>query len=186
VPSINITSLTEAVNRGDTVVIPIGNGDTGHVPATSVELGNNGYTNIHVVIPMELSVPLQHNAVANITFDAEGILDEIIWDDLVTLRDLNSVKGYVTDFTLSEYGGTYNLAALADAVTKNKTIIIPWGGEWTGYSVVNNATIDDDFITLFCHLNSERNPLSNYSGEVYINLDRAGRCVDEVLTYSGQ
>ena len=93
---------------------------------------------------------------------------------------------YVTDFTLSEMSDTYDMEALADAVTKNKTIIVPWGGEWTGYSVVNNVTIDDDFITLFCHLNSERNPLSNYSGEVYINLDRAGRCVDEVLTYSGQ
>lgn len=93
---------------------------------------------------------------------------------------------YVTDFTLLEWTDTYDMEALADAVTNNKTIIIPWGGEWTGYSVVNNVTIDDDFITLFCHLNSERNPLSNYSGEVYINLDRAGRCVDELLTYSGQ
>lgn len=93
---------------------------------------------------------------------------------------------YVTDFTLTEYGGTYDLAALADAVTNNKTIIVPWGGEWTGYSVVNNVTIDDDFITLFCHLNAERNPLSIHSGEVYINLDRAGGCVDELLTYSGQ
>lgn len=93
---------------------------------------------------------------------------------------------YVTDFTLLEWNDTYDMEALADAVTNNKTIIVPWGGEWTGYSVVNNVTIDDDFITLFCHLNSERNPLSNYSGEVYINLDRAGGCVDELLTYSGQ
>lgn len=93
---------------------------------------------------------------------------------------------YVTDFTLLEWNDTYDMEALADAVTNNKTIIVPWGGEWTGYSVVNNVTIDDDFITLFCHLNSERNPLSNYSGEVCINLDRAGGCVDELLTYSGQ
>lgn len=93
---------------------------------------------------------------------------------------------YVTDFTLTECSGTYDLAALADAVTKNKTIIIPWGGEWTGYSVVNNVTIDDDYITLFCHLNAERNPLGNHSGEVYINLDRAEGYVDELLTYYGQ
>lgn len=93
---------------------------------------------------------------------------------------------YVTDFTLSEMSDTYDMEALADAVTKNKTIIIPWGGEWTGYSVVNNVTIDDDYITLFCHLNAERNPLGNHSGEVYINLDRAEGYVDELLTYYGQ
>lgn len=93
---------------------------------------------------------------------------------------------YVTDFTLTEWSGTYDLAALADAVTNNKTIIVPWGGEWTGYSVVNNVTIDDDYITLFCHLNAERNPLGNHSGEVYINLDRAEGYVDELLTYYGQ
>lgn len=93
---------------------------------------------------------------------------------------------YVTDFTLSEMSDTYDMEALADAVTKNKTIIVPWGGEWTGYSVVNNVTIDDDYITLFCHLNAERNPLGNHSGEVYINLDRAEGYVDELLTYYGQ
>lgn len=93
---------------------------------------------------------------------------------------------YVTDFTLTEWSGTYDLAALADAVTKNKTIIVPWGGEWTGYSVVDNAIMDEEYITIFCHLNYETNPINGVSGEICLNFDRASGELDESLEYTGQ
>ena len=88
---------------------------------------------------------------------------------------------YVTDFTFADYNKTIDIDSLVDAVVKYKPILVPFDSENSGFSTVVSRQINDDYVTLYCYLSPEYNPVSNKGGEFVFNYLRDTGELDETL-----
>lgn len=88
---------------------------------------------------------------------------------------------YVTDFTFADYNKTIDIDSLVDAVVKCKPILVPFDSENSGFSTVVSRQIDDEYVTLYCYLSPEYNPVSDKGGEFIFNYLRDTGELDETL-----
>lgn len=88
---------------------------------------------------------------------------------------------YVTDFTFADYDKTIDIDSLVDAVVKCKPIFVPFDSENSGFSTVVSRQIDDEYVTLYCYLSPEYNPVRDKGGEFIFNYLRDTGELDETL-----
>lgn len=88
---------------------------------------------------------------------------------------------YVTDFTFADCNKNIDIESLVDAVVKCKPILVPFDSENSGFSTVVSRKIDDEYVTLYCYLSPEYNPVNDKGGEFVFNYLRDTGELDEAL-----